>query len=345
MAFTHNSKVSDQEAAWAAVDKTRLPRLAHADQGDPDTKTTWKYPHHWVEDGGGLNDMGVYTTGTMYLSRRGLAAARQRASQQGVTGAVMEHLDAHAAAIGMGESNADLGRLEYSALGLEFKLQEIQDVGTFAGYASVFSKPIPHPFFGFDIVAPGAFAKTLSTRGASQIKMLWQHGLVSPDPVGEWTSITEDDRGLHVTGQLFMELSGAADRLILLRKGAINSLSIGFSSQSKKNTFDPETNTRTLSEVELFEISPVTFPAQVSAKIRSVKSAQSLITVSEFEDFLREAGFSHTEATQLASAGWSALRRDVAAGVTDPSLDGVLQALRDARAALHSPTGGSNGRS
>jgi ATP-dependent Clp protease protease subunit len=106
-AFTHNSTVDDGEPAWGSVDKTKLPRGAFADEGEADKKSTWGYPHHWVKGGGGEDENGIYTTGTMYLHRGGLGAA-WAAVQGGRSGqeanlAVKSHLDAHRKAIGMGE--------------------------------------------------------------------------------------------------------------------------------------------------------------------------------------------------------------------------------------------------
>ncbi|MBZ5707489.1 MAG: hypothetical protein LAN63_19265 [Acidobacteriia bacterium] len=112
-AFQHNSTVADKEPDWGSVDKTKLPRAAFADQGEPDKKSSWGYPHHWVQNGGGEDKNGVYTTGTMYLHRGGLAAAwtaanGARSGQQG-SSAVKDHLNAHRKAIGMGEENKKKG--------------------------------------------------------------------------------------------------------------------------------------------------------------------------------------------------------------------------------------------
>jgi hypothetical protein len=104
MALTHNSKIADSEPDWGSVDKTKLPRNAFADEGEPDKKSTWSYPHHWVKNGGGLDEDGIYTTGDMYLHEGGLNAAWS-ASQGGRTGqkasqSVIDHLQAHRKALG-----------------------------------------------------------------------------------------------------------------------------------------------------------------------------------------------------------------------------------------------------
>lgn len=103
--LTHDSKVADNEPSWDSVDKTRLPRVAFADKGEPDAKTTWHFPHHWAENGGGLDDSGVYTTGTLWLHREGLNAAWSAAmggrSGQKASQEVIDHLMTHRRALGM----------------------------------------------------------------------------------------------------------------------------------------------------------------------------------------------------------------------------------------------------
>jgi hypothetical protein len=102
MAFSHNSKLADSEPRWGGIDKTKLPRIAHADTGEPGLKTSWRFPHHWVKGGGGLSPDGVFTTGTMFLHEGGLNAAWSRANQKQVSAssAVKAHLQAHRRALG-----------------------------------------------------------------------------------------------------------------------------------------------------------------------------------------------------------------------------------------------------
>lgn len=107
MALTHNSTTDPNEPPWADVDKTALPRNAFADMGDPEKKSTWAYPHHWVKNGGGKDGSGVYTTGDMYLHRGGLnsawAAANGARSGEKASQAVIDHLESHRKALGLDE--------------------------------------------------------------------------------------------------------------------------------------------------------------------------------------------------------------------------------------------------
>lgn len=105
--FTHNSTVADSEPSWGSVDKTALPRAAFADQGETDKKSTWGYPHHFIQNAGGKDENGVWTTGTMFLHEGGLnaawAAAQGARSGQSASAEVKAHLEAHRRALGKTE--------------------------------------------------------------------------------------------------------------------------------------------------------------------------------------------------------------------------------------------------
>jgi uncharacterized protein len=131
--------------------------------------------------------------------------------------------------------------------------------GTFEGYASLFGV---RDTCG-DIVAPGAFAASLRRSGAARVKMLWQHR--ADEPVGVWTEIVEDARGLKVRGRLDLSVARAREALSLIRAGALDGLSIGFRTLRAAN--DPKTGARRLLEIDLIEISIVTFPALRQARI------------------------------------------------------------------------------
>lgn len=101
------------------------------------------------------------------------------------------------------------------------------DAGTFTGYASVFGEPDSYG----DTVKRGAFRKTLRERKATGgPAMFWNHD--SNQPIGVWTELVEDERGLKVTGKLVTETAKGAEALALLKAGAVNGLSIGFRARS-----------------------------------------------------------------------------------------------------------------
>ena len=136
--------------------------------------------------------------------------------------------------------------------------------GTFAGYASLFGKTD----LGRDRVLPGAFAASLARRGAAGVKMLYQHDPATP--IGVWQEIREDGRGLFVRGRLTTDVAKAREVLALMRAGALDGLSIGY--RTVRGRTDAKTGIRSLIEVDLWEISVVTFPMLPEARVEAVKS-------------------------------------------------------------------------
>jgi HK97 family phage prohead protease len=135
-------------------------------------------------------------------------------------------------------------------------------VDGFEAYASVFGA---RDGIG-DIVAPGAFTASLRRRGAGGVRLLYQH--FAYEPIGVWDEIREDSRGLYVRGHLVMEVERARDVSALLREGALGGLSIGFKTVRARK--EAATGTRTLLQVDLWEISVVTFPLLEAANVTAV---------------------------------------------------------------------------
>jgi HK97 family phage prohead protease len=135
--------------------------------------------------------------------------------------------------------------------------------GALEGYASLFDTPDD----GLDEVAPGAFAASLA-RADRRVRMLWQHDPTRP--IGVWDALREDRRGLRVRGRLVMETRDGAEAAALLRAGAIDGLSIGY--RVARSSRLPSGGRRLL-EIELWEISLVTFPMLVGARAVSAGAA------------------------------------------------------------------------
>ncbi len=119
------------------------------------------------------------------------------------------------------------------------------------------------------MVMPGAFADSLARRGAAGIRLLWQHD--PEQPVGVWTAIAEDGRGLRVRGQLNLRVARARELLALMRQGAVDGLSIGYRTVTART--EPRTGIRRLTRLDLWEVSLVTFPMLPQARVAAVKSA------------------------------------------------------------------------
>ena len=135
--------------------------------------------------------------------------------------------------------------------------------GLVEGYASLFGEVDQ----ARDMVMPGAFTQTLRTRGLRRIPMLFQHD--PAEPVGVWLELREDFRGLFARGRLIPDVQRGKELLALLRAGAIDGLSIGYRTQRAR--IDPKTRVRKLHQVDLWEISIVTFPLLTSARVHAVK--------------------------------------------------------------------------
>ncbi len=142
-------------------------------------------------------------------------------------------------------------------------LTQVNEAGVFEGYASVFGEID----LGRDVVERGAFLGSLAHRPAPVVKMLWQHD--SAEPIGTWLSIVEDARGLRVRGRLNLAVARAREVLSLMREGAVDGLSIGF--HARKSARDARTGVRRLQEIDLWEISVVTFPMAPQARVTAVK--------------------------------------------------------------------------
>ena len=136
----------------------------------------------------------------------------------------------------------------------------VQDGKTIEGYASLFGSCDQ----GGDIVQPGAYAASLKALFASgrSAKMLWQHD--PAQPIGIWDEVREDAKGLFVKGRLLDSVEKGREAAALIAAGAIDGLSIGYRTvKAAKN----DRRQRLLTELELWEVSLVTFPMLPSARV------------------------------------------------------------------------------
>ena len=190
---------------------------------------------------------------------------------------------------------------------LSTELQQLKASGTsgqFEGYASVFGNT---DLYG-DIIIKGAFLKSLEGRSAP-VAMLHQH-----DPkqvIGKWLSFKEDDHGLYAVGELTPNHSIAEDVKASLAHGAINGMSIGFDIPSEGSEYDKQKNVRLIKAIDLWEVSIVTFPANIESRIDIVKSIETIKTISEAETLLRDvSGLSQREAKAFIASLKSVTQRE-----------------------------------
>ena len=187
--------------------------------------------------------------------------------------------------------------------------EEDKNYGTFEGYGSVFG----NKDLGNDVIEKGAFEKSLKSRKPQNVKLLYQHK--SDMPIGVFDEIKEDEHGLVVKGRLALKTQAGAEAYELLKMGALDGLSIGFRVNPKEVSYDRRANKRIIKEVDLMEVSLVTFPMNPQATVRSVKGEE--ISIREWENGMRDAfSLSRSEAKMAAKAVTDAFsQRDVDSNV------------------------------
>ena len=218
----------------------------------------------------------------------------------------------------------------------EVKAADVAEDGSFTGYGSVFGN---EDSYG-EVVAKGAFKKSLKELASKKrlVPVLWQHR--SDQPLGVYSEMGEDETGLWVKGQLLVDsVAQAKEAHALMKAGAVTGLSIGY--WVRKSTYDEVTKIRTLLELDLVEVSLVTFPANDDARIESVKfklAHGQLPTLPEFERFLREAGLSKTQAAVIANRGLAHLLRSESEGEATTTKSEGLRALSDTLSGFKLPS-------
>lgn len=183
-----------------------------------------------------------------------------------------------------------------------FDVKAVEKDGFFAGYGSVFGVVDSYR----EIVAPGAFADSLAQRQAKgrKLPVLWQHR--TGEPMGVYETVKEDKTGLYVEGRLLIDdVARAKEAHALMKVGAVTGLSIGYFVVD--DSINEKDRIRTLKAVDLQEVSVVTFPANDDARVEVVKTkllAGDKPTIREFEELLREKGFSRADAEHIAVHGF-----------------------------------------
>lgn len=190
--------------------------------------------------------------------------------------------------------------METKAFDFEVKAD---DSGMIEGYGSIFGNVDK----GGDKVMPGAFADSIAQvmKGSRTIKMLWHHD--PREPIGVWDELAEDNRGLKVKGRLIMEVARAKEILALIKAGAVAGLSVGYRSMKDRM----EGDIRILEKLDLWEVSPVTFPMNDRAKVTSAKAegcediveklaAGDRLMAREFEKLAKSLGLSNSQAERAA---------------------------------------------
>lgn len=206
--------------------------------------------------------------------------------------------------------------MEKKFLNVNFEIKQVEEeegVFIFEGFASTFG----NTDLDDDIIDRGAFTKSLGRRIP---KLLWQHSM--DEPLGVFTIIEERESGLFVKAKMPLEDTFVSGRVKpQIKIGSITSMSIGFF--IIEATFNRDTDIRTIHEVELFEISLVSIPANPQAVITSFKRADMddffKLSLKEQEElFTSGVKFSKRTAKELVTTLKHKKNERDAQGITDP---------------------------
>lgn len=203
--------------------------------------------------------------------------------------------------------------LKHKTFDVPLITKSIGDDGSFAGYGSVFNVRDG----AGDIVIPGAFTKSLANKKPA---MLWQHK--TDEPIGVYDVVEEDEKGLYLEGRLLIEHDDLAKRAHAhLKAQSLTGLSIGFCLNDYE--YDKEKDAFLLKDIDLWEVSLVTFPCNQEARISDVKSAIAKgeqVDIRDLELILRDAGLSRKLAKALIASGYAGIadQRDA-----EPSLNSL----------------------
>lgn len=172
-----------------------------------------------------------------------------------------------------------------------FDCKSLDETGTFEGYLSTWDKDE-----GGDIIVPGAFKVTLEKWALKgrPVPMLWSHN--SEEPIGAFTELREEDKGLFVKGQLALGVKRAAEIYDLMKMKVVSAMSIGYSALQWEMT----ESARLLKEVRLWEGSLTLWPMNPMAEVTTVKETQAPAESGPAATVPPEPGPGHSDAAVKA---------------------------------------------
>lgn len=218
--------------------------------------------------------------------------------------------------------NAVLPKFERRYGEFELRLDGTQQKPIITGHAAVFNqKSLPIPGLGVrEVVRPGTFSKTINS---SDIRALWNH---NPDFILARTkngtlSLAEDSHGLAVRITP-ADTVWASDLVESIRRGDVDQMSFGFKTIQDNWPFEDGERFRELLEVELFDVSPVTFPAYPQTDV----AARSY-----FEARMAELDTEKSEQREEFLARQAARKAFIDARTPPPDPDSLAEIIKRAR--------------
>lgn len=143
-----------------------------------------------------------------------------------------------------------------------------------AGYAAVFNSPTEIGNYFVEKIAPGAFTAAI---GRDDVRALFNHdeNIVLGRTTAGTLKLSEDDRGLayEITPP---DTTSARDLAVSITRGDVNQSSFCFRAIREEWDESGPLPVRTILEAELYDVSPVTFPAYDDTEVgcRSLAAAR-----------------------------------------------------------------------
>lgn len=188
---------------------------------------------------------------------------------------------------------------------LPFEIKDVTEQGVIKGMAAA----IGNVDEGGDRILAGAFDKSIA-RSKGIVPIYWGHAW-ERIPLGYGTSASADQKALNVEGELTMNIPAVRDAYESVahakKVGFVMGISIGYRIPPKG--YEMVENVRELKEIDVYEWSVTPFPMNKRARVTGLKSIDSF-TERDFEEFLRDAGYSSREAKTIISRGFRALLND-----------------------------------
>lgn len=199
---------------------------------------------------------------------------------------------------------------------LAFEVKNLDEAGYIQGIAAAYG----NVDYGGDRLLPGAATKSLARTTALPMLLFHDH----KRPVGRWGKMDDSSSGLMVEGKISTKTREGGEAYELVKDGALSGLSIGYQTLDKRMVG----KVRELKEIAVHEVSLVTIamnPATLITGFKSILDDGDLPSLPQFEDFLREAGFSKTQATAIAGKGLAHLLRGEPGRVTAADVASALK--------------------
>ena len=155
---------------------------------------------------------------------------------------------------------------EFQKRDLNFRAS-VNDEGIFEGYLSTYDDVDSYRTY----FMPGAWDKSIERFNSGEvIPVLWSHDRTKP--IGKFTELKSDDKGLWGRGKLTLEDPQAKIAYAHMKDGSVMGLSVGFELDYDNMIYNRMLDAIGIVEADLFECSVVVFPANTNAKITNYKS-------------------------------------------------------------------------